>query len=214
MLQIKEPGTQIGNLFKFYARQRQKRRVLSRAPVDHEIRVQEEWEEGGCCCCSSARTATVAASQPELTTQSCHSTVLHATDSGRLGEKLMKSHKSQTSGTLCTFYELLLCSALLCCALLCFKLRSMPSGRGSRRRFEGTKAPLSTKATRTQPQLQQQLLKNERETCAWPVYMCVKRAGAGVGAGGGQLVNLLPRRTQIVIKMQINLCALLDTVAT
>lgn len=41
VLQIKEPGTQIGNLFKFYARQRQKRRVLSRAPVDHEIRVQE-----------------------------------------------------------------------------------------------------------------------------------------------------------------------------
>lgn len=118
VLQIKEPGTQIGNLFKFYARQRQKRRVLSRAPVDHEIRVQEEWEEGGCCCCSSARTATVAASQPELTTQSCHSTVLHATDSGRLGEKLMKSHKSQTSGTLCIFYELLLCSAVLCCAVL------------------------------------------------------------------------------------------------
>lgn len=41
VLQIKEPGTQIGNLFKFYARQRQKRRVLSRAPVDHEIRVQD-----------------------------------------------------------------------------------------------------------------------------------------------------------------------------
>lgn len=46
VLQIKEPGTQIGNLFKFYARQRQKRRVLSRAPVDHEIRVQEGYKEG------------------------------------------------------------------------------------------------------------------------------------------------------------------------
>lgn len=81
---------------------------------------------GCCCCCSSGLTATVAGSQPELTTQTCHSTVLHATDSTllcsfslprRLGEKLMKSHKSQTSGRLCTLYELL-CTALLCSAVL------------------------------------------------------------------------------------------------
>lgn len=131
---------------------------------------------GCCCCCSSGLTATVAGSQPELTTQSCHSTVLHATDStwlcsfslpGRLGEKLMKSHKSQTSGRLCTLYELL-CSTLLCCAPSCVQCRRA----GSRRRFEGTKAPLSTKATRTQPQLQQQLNTKKRRETSQSIGLC------------------------------------------
>lgn len=97
--------------------------------LEHPLTMKYACRKGtrrGCGGCSSGLTATVAGSQPELTTQSCHSTVLHATDStllcsfslpGRLGEKLMKSHKSQTSGRLCTLYELL-CSALLCCALL------------------------------------------------------------------------------------------------
>lgn len=127
MLQIKEPGTQIGNLFKFYARQRQKRRVLSRAPVDHEIRVQEGYKEGvwrllllewpGCN--SGRQPARANDSKLPQHCVACNRLdfALLYLSAGGLGEKLMKSHKSQTSGRLCTLYELL-CSALLCCALL------------------------------------------------------------------------------------------------
>lgn len=163
MLQIKEPGTQIGNLFKFYARQEHSgRRVGSGLPgLEQPLTMKyarqrqkgrrvAEWATSARDCNSG--------SQPEVTTQSCHNCCCCMQQTlcslpGRLGEKLMKSHKSQTSGTLCTFYELLLLLPLLLLLLLlalCAELRSMPSGR----RFEGTKAPLSTKATRTQPQLQ------------------------------------------------------------
>lgn len=68
VLQIKEPGTQIGNLFKFYARQqRNGRRVWS--VLEHPLTMkyarqrQKERRVGVGSGCSSAPTATLAASQ-------------------------------------------------------------------------------------------------------------------------------------------------------
>lgn len=120
-----------------YARQRQKERRVAEWATAAAARVLE--------------TATVAASQPEVTTQSCHNCCCCMQQTlcsllGRLGEKLMKSHKSQTSGTLCTFYELLLLLPLLLLLLaLCAELRSMPSGRQSPQIWKALKRHLALK---------------------------------------------------------------------